>query len=558
MTIASDKDSAPRPRSRWSRAAAIEAFGVRYVQRRTWRDPVVEALGAHVTAEEALEGARTFPSESAAIQRVQAEAREEATRELDRCDAFLEARSIRLRLALARTWRFARRREVGVLATASILEQRRREQRSLLRNGVSVSVRRLPDPVRLPHLLDLGALVHVVDTRAVPHKPLRIESRPILALSFVEAPSHPEFDQLVRYRVRGLDGLGHDHARPGAERLSGAPSGVEVFLDMDRADAFVASYAADVLARLGRSDAPLPPVERVVDPVEPPVVPAPTVQTPEAVPPAPAPAASPAEPPVASIAAAPEPDVRPVPTPLGTAASEAGVAAVAAALAFDLPAEPDSDRPSPVSADPSEGAAASQAVPDSVATLEGVVPTRAAPGMTDLDTAESVGSVIDAPAPEAAADVTSEPRLVADEVRTAPAARRGFLARLFGRRARADRDPPLPPEAPREDPLPEQMILDEIETAVIDLAAAAQRTQRPSLPAPPAFDPRHPETSAFLARGDLVLMTSSAEGQETPALRMLALLRPGGLPAGTESAPTAGDAAKADEAGVEEAAGLAA
>jgi hypothetical protein len=526
LTIASDKDPAPtQARQRWTRAAAIEAFGVRYVQRRSWREPVVEALGSHATAEEALEGCRTYATESSAIQRVQAEAREDATRELDRCDAFLDARSVRFRLSLARTWRVARRKEVGILATSSILEQRRREQRALLRNGVSVPVRRLPDPIRLPVLLDEGVMVHVVDTRGFPRSPLRIESRPILALSFVEAPSHPDFDQLVRYRVRNLDGLGYDHVARSGDRLSGAPTGVEVFLELSGAEGFVGGYATDVLARLGRPDAPLPAIDHVTDAPEPlPALPS--------VPPVPEDAAGDPSPAIASAA------TRTAPA-LSRPAEEALVAAVAAAIAVEA-AEPGRDalpRPDgPV--EPSPALPEAREVPVEVppaAEVAWSAPPRNAP--VPLDTPEVVVAAETLPG----GGPSPEPQVDASEMRPAPRPRAGLLARLFGRRPPAAAEPePEPegepvlfavhedpvPETVREDHLPEGIIIDEMETAVVELAAASRRDRRPTLPPPPAYDPRHPETSAFLARGGLVVLTSAPEGSDTPATRLVATLRP--------------------------------
>lgn len=256
--ILSPHDNFPRPTA-WTRTTAIEAFGVTYLHDTAKGAPIREVLGkreappsapgstvtAHATDGEALAYASNL-------------ARAEAQRELDDIETHLAGKGTRLRLALARNWKPAREREVGLLATESIMDRRRRECREIIEKGVRLPVQRLPEGLRMPIVLPLHLPVHVVDMREFPMREVQLEESHIVAHSFVEVEDHPAYDVVVRYHVHRMPGsFSYDHPGLVHRTLEGTPEGLRIFLLRGAAVDHIHDFSQTVQDRLVKGLTPV-------------------------------------------------------------------------------------------------------------------------------------------------------------------------------------------------------------------------------------------------------------------------------------------------------------
>lgn len=258
-TQISKHDNFPKP-TRWTRTTAIEAFGVTYLHDDAEGKPIREVLGRREPHPwEALHSTMTaFSTDGEAILHACSLARDKAEREIEEIDARMSGRGTRLRLALARNWKPAREREIGLLATESILDRRRRECQDILEKGVRPEVKRLPDDVRIPIVLPLALPVHVVDMRGFPEREVTLREATIVARDFIEAHDHPGYDILPRYRVEGLEGtFSYDQDSIVHKTLEGTPDGLRIFLLKQFALAHIHGFSNIVQDRLVQSLGPV-------------------------------------------------------------------------------------------------------------------------------------------------------------------------------------------------------------------------------------------------------------------------------------------------------------
>ena len=243
----------------WTREEAIETFGVTYLHSGSWRDPIREVLGGR-PADPFSPGFSTT-SEADAISRVRKAAKKDAEREVSDIDTLLESRPVKMRLAVARNFRIMRGGQIGILATESILDSRRREHREVLRNGVAPEIDRLPSEVVLPTVLAVGCPVHVVDTRKFPAQSMETRTVEIARLHVVDPEPGSGLTADIRYEVPTVMGLLGFEGGSRSASLTGTPSGLAAFIDEGAARAHADRYARGVFAKLnwqGNGAAPAP------------------------------------------------------------------------------------------------------------------------------------------------------------------------------------------------------------------------------------------------------------------------------------------------------------
>ena len=246
--------------TRWTRTTAIEAFGVTYLHDSAEGAPIREVLGRREPHPwEGLHSVVTaFATDGEAIGYACTLAREEAEREIESIDGQMSKKGTRFRLALARNWKPAREREIGLLATESILDRRRRQCMEILDRGVRPEVRRLPEGLRMPIVLPLGIPVHVVDMRGFPEREVSLREATVVGREFVEAQDHPGYDILARYRIDGLEGtFSYDQDELVHKTFEGTPDGLRIFLLRAHALAHIHDFSSVVQDRLVQSLSPV-------------------------------------------------------------------------------------------------------------------------------------------------------------------------------------------------------------------------------------------------------------------------------------------------------------
>lgn len=253
------------------RTDCIRTFGATYLHGGSHREPIREILGRHPRDPDPARDHRCFASREVAVAHVRGLARQDAEADLARLDGSVTPTGTRVRLWLARNWPSYRRHEVGPLASQAILAARRREQRDVLRHGYEPRVILLPDGLRFPVLIDVGAPVWVLDLSRFPHERVSLKVDEVVGRSVLNLDDHPLFDALVRYELGDTPGLfGLDSSDPSTSKLSGPDDVVRAFMSEASGMREIARMAATLTAAFGAEvplDVPIlhaPPVPRAL------------------------------------------------------------------------------------------------------------------------------------------------------------------------------------------------------------------------------------------------------------------------------------------------------